>query len=199
MPEKVTFENNEYDSFHEATCAALFNLYGWKWERPKHPIGQPENGRWLPDFLIKGTVDVYVECKGGLKWEDISSFRELTKYQAAVSGSEAQVLLIPSAPKRVQNPNNFPTSVVGILFDGELWSHAELGRWSGKIGFCHSANSWKDRITGEDVNTSFGHGPVPDIEMHWRFAESKVSRRRVSFFKGFSNSELQIWETSSED
>ena len=45
----VTFLNNEFHTEHEAICSALFNKYGWRWEKPKHPMGG-----WLPDFLLRG-------------------------------------------------------------------------------------------------------------------------------------------------
>ena len=48
---KVTFRNNEFDTFHEATCAALFSRYGWRWEKPKHPLGDG-----FPTFILGGTL-----------------------------------------------------------------------------------------------------------------------------------------------
>ena len=191
---KVKFQNNEFDSFHEATCAALFNKYGWRWERPRHPIGG-----WLPDFLIRGDISVYVECKGGLKWGEVRDFSELPKLEDAVSGSSAEVLLIPSSPRRVQNTRGYATNVLGFLFDGNIWSYAELGRWSGNVGFCHSGNSWKDRVSGENCNRSSGDGQPPDIETDWRSAESIVRGKRISFFKGFINADVETWEPTSRE
>ncbi len=194
MP-KVTFQNNEFDSFHEATCSALFNRYGWTWEKPRHSLGG-----WRPDFLLKGDVSVYVECKGSLKWEDVSGFNELTRLEDAVSGSPAEVLLIPDSPRRVENTRGYATSILGFLFDGTYWSYAELGRWSGRVVFCHSANSWKDRISGEAVGMSSGDGQPPDIVADWRSAESIVMRgKRLSFFKGFIDADVKTWEPSSRE
>ena len=34
--EKVRFKNNEFETEHEAICSAIFDKYGWRWERPKH-------------------------------------------------------------------------------------------------------------------------------------------------------------------
>ena len=189
---KVSFQNNDFDSLHEATCAALFNKYGWRWEKPRHPLGG-----WLPDFLLKGDVDVLVECKGGLKWDEVPGFTELTKYEDAVSGSSTEVLLIPNAPRRVKNTRGYETSILGFLFDGNIWSYAELGRWSGNVGFCHSGNSWKDRITGEDVQRSSGDGQQPNIETDWRSAEGIVRGKRISFFKGFIGADVETWDPSS--
>ena len=188
---KVRFQNNEFDSFHETVCAALFNRYGWRWDKPNHPLGG-----WLPDFVLKGDTTVYVECKGGLKWDDVPRFSELAKYEDAIGGSSAEVLLIPEAPRRIQNPRGYDTSVLGFLYDGALWSYAEVGRWSGRVGFCHNANSWRDRISGGDVSRSMGDGSPPDISVDWRIAESIAKGKRVSFFKGFMNSDVETWEPS---
>ena len=144
---KIRFQNNEFDSFHEATCAALFNKYGWRWEQPKYPLGG-----WLPDFILKGDTTVYVECKGALKWEDVPHFSEMVRYEDAIDGTSSEVLLIPESPRQVRNPRGFDTSVLGFLYDGEKWSYAELGRWSGNVGFCHSANSWRDRMSGGNTD-----------------------------------------------
>ena len=130
MP-KVRFENNEFDSFHESVCAALFKKYGWSWGKPRHPIDG-----WVPDFVLKGDTRVYVECKGILKWDDVPRFPELTRYENAVSGTSDEVLLIPDAPRRVKHDGGYENSMLGFLYDGDLWSYAELGRWKGKIGFC---------------------------------------------------------------
>ena len=191
MP-KVTFQGNEFETHHEATCAALFIRYGWRWERPKHPLGG-----WLPDFLLRGDTSVYVECKGGLKWEDVPRFPELTRYEDAVSGTSDEVLLIPDAPRRIQNDRGYPASILGFLYDGNIWSYAELNRWSGRVGFCHSANSWRDRMSGENVQGAMGNGQKPEIEVDWRTALQTIRGKRVSHFKPSAVAEIEEWEPSS--
>ncbi len=186
----VVFQNNQFDTEHEATCAALFNRYGWRWEKPKHPVGG-----WVPDFLLKGDTLVYVECKGGLRWEDVPQWPDLVRYEDAVNGSSYEVLLIPETPKRMQNDRGYTKSALGFLYDGSLWSHAELGRWSNRVGFCHSANSWKDRISGEQVSgRSMGDGNRPDIDIDWRSAIQTVRGKRVSYFKGSVTDPIEEWE-----
>ena len=189
------FQGQQFASSHEATCAALFNKYGWNWKP------QPRTIRgWLPDFLLKGDVSVFVECKGSLKWDDVPLFiTELQRFEDAVSGSLAEVLLIPDSPRREENSRGYTTNILGFLFDGNYWSYAELGRWSGKVGFCHSGNSWKDRISGKDVKRSSGDGQPPDIETDWRFAKNMAEGKRMSFFKAFSGSDVVGWEPSSRD
>ena len=188
---KTRFQNKDFDSFHEAVCAALFAKYGWPWDKPSGPLRG-----WLPDLVLKGDTTVYVECKGGLKWEDVPRFPELARYEDAIDRTSAEVLLIPKAPRRVQNPRGYDTSVLGFLYDGDKWSYAELGRWSGKVGFCHNANSWRDRMSGEDVDKSSGDGQSPDINTDWLAAENIARGKRVSFFQGFINSNVETWESS---
>ena len=190
--EKIFFKDNKFDSKHEAICSALFDKYGWTWERPKRAIGG-----WLPDFLLKGDTNVFVECKGVLEWDDVRNFQDLQKYEEAVSKTDNEVLLIPKSPKKLQNRNRYEFSALGYLFDGDLWSYAELGRWSGKVGFCHSANSWKDRMSGQSVSSSSGDGQRPDIEIDWRSATGEYEGKRVSFFKASTDSEVEVWDTSS--
>ena len=149
----VRFNNNDFDTEHEAICSALFDKYQWRWERPNRNLGG-----WHPDFLLRGDTLVWVECKGGLKWDDVGDFPEYQRYEDAVSGSSDEVLLIPEKPRVVTNSRGYDTSVLGLLYNGELWSHAELGRWSGNVGFCHSAKSWRDRMSGEDLKKSSGDG-----------------------------------------
>ena len=194
MP-KILFAGNEFDSRHEAICAALFNKYGWRWEKPSHPLGG-----WLPDFVLKGDTSVYVECKGQLKWDAVrggGAAASLSKYEDAVAGSSMEVLLIPESPREVENSRGFKNSVLGFLYDGNVWSYAELGRWSGKVGFSHVANRWKDRMSGEEVGRPSGDGQAPDIAVDWRSATHTVNNKRVSFFKASVDSPLEEWEASS--
>ena len=190
---KVRFNNNEFDTEHEAICSALFKMYGWKWERPKHSLDG-----WLPDLLLRGNTHVWVECKGGLKWSEVSTLPDLHRCEDAVRGTEQEVLLIPESPRTIKKPNGYTVNVLGFLYDGELWSHAELGKWAGKVGFCHSANSWKDRMSGEIVkNSSSGDGTPPSIEIGWRSATQNVRGKPKSYFKGFGDSKVEEWGASS--
>ena len=190
---KVQFLNNEFDSEHEAICAALFNEYGWRWEKAKRPMDG-----WIPDFLLKGDILVWVECKGGLRWDDVPAFPDLVKYENAVSGTSDEVLLIPEAPRVMKNARGYPSSMLGFLYDGDVWSYAELGRWSGKAGFCHTGNNWKDRMSGEYVSRSMGDGRAPSIDVDWRSA-TYIARgeKRRPFFKESPDSEPKVWGPSS--
>ena len=189
---KVTFQDKEFEfaTLHEATCAALFTRYGWRWEKPAHSVGG-----WLPDFVLKGNDGniVYVECKGGLKWDNVPHFPELTRYQDAVIGTSCEVLLIPEAPKRMENDKGYPASILGLLYDGSIWSYAELSRWSGLVGFCHAANSWKDRMSGESVQGMMGDGQRPAIEDDWRSSELRAQGKRAAIFRASTNSPTLEW------
>ncbi len=188
--EKVHFNGQEFDTAHEAICSALFDKYEWSWEKPTRSF----HG-WRPDFLLKGDTKVLVECKGSLEWDEVKdSVRELQRYEDAVRGTDYEVLLIPKAPRKLKNRNGYDVSALGYLYDGAMWSLADLGRWSGKVGFCHSGNSWKDRITGHNVNLSSGDGKRPDIELDWRYSTQMLQGRRISYFKESSDSEIEVWD-----
>ncbi len=189
--DRFFYNNTEFDSEHEAICCALFDRYGWAWERPKRAVDG-----WRPDFLLKGNTSVYVECKGGLDWDDVKHFQDLQRYEDAVRGKPFEVLLIPKSPKNLKNRKGYEFSALGFLFDGNLWSYAELGRWFGKVGFCHSANSWKDRMSGKNLNSSSGDGQRPDVELDWLSAKGECEGKRVSFFKASTDAEVEIWDAS---
>ena len=191
--EKVSFNNNEFDTEHEAICSALFDKYQWRWTRPNQPYGG-----WRPDFRLEGEIVVLVECKGALEWDDVKRFQELPRYENAVRGTNYQVLLIPKSPKQLKNPKGYDVNALGFLYDGQMWSYAELGRWSGQVGFCHSANSWKDRMSGEDVKLSSGDGKPPNIALDWNSATQVFSGKKVSYFKASNDSEIEHWDMSGE-
>ncbi len=192
--EKVRFKDKEFDTAHEAICSALFDKYEWKWERPERSFSG-----WRPDFLLRGDTEVLVECKGSLEWDGVKDFvKELQRYEDAVRGTEYEVLLIPKSPQKLKNRNGYDVSALGYLYDGAIWSFAEVGTWSGHVGFCHSGNSWKDRITGNNVNLSSGDGKRPDVELDWRYATQLFKGRRISYFKESSDSEIEVWDSSGD-
>ena len=190
--QRVIYNNVEFETEHEAVCSALFTNYGWKWERPRSALSG-----WLPDFRLNGNTVVYVECKGGLGWDDVRTFKELQRYEDAVSGTNYEVLLIPKSPVKLKNRKGYVFSTLGYLYDKEVWSYAELGRWSGNVGFCHSAKSWRDRMSGEDLKKSSGDGRAPNVEMDWLSATQIARGKRVTFFQGFINSEIEEWDAST--
>ena len=63
----------------------------------KGPTGTSVDG--IPIFFSEGIPLCGVECKGGLKWDDVGDFPEYQRYEDAVSGSSDEVLLIPEKPK----------------------------------------------------------------------------------------------------
>ena len=192
--ERILFNNREFDTEHEAICSALFDKYGWRWESPKQSVGG-----WLPDFRLRGDTDVLVECKGGLEWDDVRNFHELQRYEDAVIGTDYDVLLIPKSPKNLRNRKGYDLRALGYLYDRELWSYAELGRWSGNIGFCHSANAWRDRISGANVGKSSGDGQPSDVELDWRAATQVYRGKRVSYFKESKDSKVEVWDTLRDE
>ena len=189
--QRVIYNNVEFETEHEAVCSALFTNYRWKWERPRSAL----SGR-LPDFRLNGNTVVYVECKGGLGWDDVRTFKELQRYEDAVSGTNYEVLLIPKSPVKLKNRKGYVFSTLGYLYDKEVWSYAELGRWSGSVGFCHSANAWRDRMSGQSTNLSSGDGHRVDVELDWRHATDVFKGKRVSYFKASTDSQVEEWDTS---
>ena len=137
-----------------------------------------------------------VECKGGLEWDDVRNFQGLQKYEDAVSGTNYEVLLIPKSPRNLKDRKGYDVSAVGYLYDKEVWSYAVLGRWSGRVGFCHSANNWRDRMSGQNVNLTSGDGKRPDVELDWRSATHIYRGKRMSFFKASTDSQIEEWDTS---
>ncbi len=190
MP-KVQFDDTEFDSVHEANCAALFKRYGWKYEKPRKGLAG-----WFPDIVLKGDTTVQVECKGNVEWDDVKTL-DLTKYTEAVRDSHYEVLLIPKEPRREKNSRGFVNSFLGYLYDGDVWSYAALSTWSGRVGFCHNANSWKDRMSGQNIQGSLGDGQSPDINRDWSAAKYALDGKAVSFFKRDVDSDTEVWEPPS--
>ena len=188
---KAEYKNIEVDSFHEAICAVLFDRYDWNWEKPRKGLKG-----WFPDFRLKGETHIYIECKGNVKWDDVRAL-PLSKYEDAVRGYPYEVLIIPETPRREENARGYMNSFLGYLYDGYTWSYAALGRWSGKVGFCHNASSWKDRMSGQNIQGALGDGQEPDIDRDWRSARYAANGKRVSFFKRDVDSELEEWEVPS--
>ena len=48
-------------------------------------------------------------------------------------------------------------------------------------------------MSGEKLETSFGDGVPPDIELDWLSAQHLARGKRVSFFQGFTNSDVEMW------
>ena len=79
----------QFRSRLEATWAAFFDLCGWDWDY--EPIDF--NG-WIPDFVIHGGIDVYVEVK---------PFTKLKQFDEAIekiikTGIEESILLLGLSP-----------------------------------------------------------------------------------------------------
>lgn len=127
----TTYKGFNFRSRLEAKWAAFFDGLGWEWDY--EPI---EYNGWFPDFSITGDEGniILVEVK------PITS-------------------LAPGLADRLSKikTGDLEIFVAGInyhnawIYDGMWFADVAYGRWSagnGKIGFCHSENSYTDRITG---------------------------------------------------
>lgn len=129
----------------EARWAAFFDFLDWKWEyEPFDCAG------WIPDFQISGVeVPILVEVKpiDRIDWNVTQKIDD--------SNWTGEVLLLGDTLFR--DNSNLPSLCIGWCREGmgrltdNEWEPACLGFWpfGGKeIGYCHSAGSWRDRITG---------------------------------------------------
>ena len=166
----------------EAKWAAMFDLLGWQWTYEPTDF----NG-WLPDFAIWGKTLVYVEVK------PVVEFPQEVANQIASSGCDDEVLIVGI---RGPVPNDYfceQNPTFGWLCewcDGPVWDPAVLGRWMqceklqlhspDKIGFCHTVQSFRDRITGRYDGGVYGYGNMPysEAEMLWREAGNRVQWKR---------------------
>ena len=174
----------------EAKWAAMFDLLGWQWTYEPTDF----NG-WLPDFAIWGKQTVYVEVK------PVVEFPQDVADKIDGSGCLDEVLIVgmrgPIENKRYREEN--PTfgwlrEMCGMALCAESqqmhydwsWESAVLGRWRqceklelhspDKIGFCHTEQSFRDRITGRYDGGCYGYGNMycSEAEMLWREAGNRV-------------------------
>lgn len=110
-PIPTTYNGVQFRSRLEARWAVFFDLMGWEWEY--EPIDL--NG-WIPDFVIKGNIDLLVEVKYFSVYSEYPSIDEkwlaqLTKIEQA--NPDKPVLLLSGNP--YQEGNGYP--YVGFLFE----------------------------------------------------------------------------------
>lgn len=155
----------QYRSRLEARWAAFFDLLGWKYQY--EPFELPG---WIPDFLLLGAWPTLVEVKPVLEFpEDIALEIEdacLPDHELLIVGCTIPIGERPSL-------NNFwidrgPFGWLGEeMEEGSVcWGDACFGRWragGGRFGFCHSEQSFTDRISG-----GYDGGCHGDIHFEWK-------------------------------
>ena len=155
------YNGRTYRSRLEARWAAMFELL--KWNVEYEPIDF--NG-WIPDFVIKGAEEVFVEIKPTAVFP-YDAANKINK-----SGCLSEVLMLGySIPIQDTYANDL---YFGWLREytgednhkaNECWEPASFGIWLGQdrvvgngrvvtgnpnnaIGFCNTVQSFRDRITG---------------------------------------------------
>lgn len=154
-------KGRQFRSRLEARWGAFFDRLGWPYEYEPFDL----NG-WIPDFLILGATPVLVEVK------PVYVFPRFVADEIKVSGipddHEALILGCTIPVKSYGNSEYVNPSSFGWLFECEYgWADAVFGRWeacNGRIGFCHSAGQFVDRISGEYDGGSYGGLLLSDHE-----------------------------------
>ena len=184
---RTIYNGKEYDSFHEARVKALFDRL--------HIVAEKEDVAyrgWKPDLVIRGDTTVLVECKGDWSRTSIRS-HSLFRYEDAVAGSANEVLLVVEAPWTDRNARGYADSYLGFLYYRGVWSPAKVGIWHDGMGFSHARN-WRDRISGEKLESSTGVDHYLDIMQDWGIAEQMVrQRKRMSMFQADWGKDVEYW------
>ena len=138
------YNGRQYRSRLEARWACMFDLLGWRFEYEPCDLM-----RWIPDFAICEAQTIYVEVK------PVMCFPKDVAYQIDHSDCEEEALIVGAT---VPIPNDLNAPCIGWLREDMWWEPASFGRWTGseseaknehgRIGFCHTGQSFIDRITG---------------------------------------------------
>ena len=168
----TTYSNYRFRSRLEAKWACFFDLIGWKWEY--EPV---DFSGWIPDFAIYGEKIIYVEVKPVVK------FPEEVSRKIEQSGCDTEILILGQTIP-VPHHEYYSCEIFGWLgqaYGNEdlWWDKAALGIWSNtdnQIGFCHSAGSFHDRITGKYDGGSWGSTVLSErkIKKLWATACNKT-------------------------
>lgn len=177
------YRGTHYRSRLEAKWAAFFDLCGWCVEY--EPVDL--NG-WIPDFAILEAELVYVEIKP----------THLFPGEAAAKIDRADcyedVLILGNTLDIVPLDDPRRATLFGWLGEwceemldtpeDRSWGEAAIGVWGdvspGRLGFCHSQQSFHDRITGKYDGGCWGENPASDdaagqrIREYWREAGNLV-------------------------
>jgi hypothetical protein len=159
----------QFRSRLEAKWAAMFDLLGWTWQY--EPCDFPG---WIPDFALTGKAGnmVLVEVKPvvafprdvadeidracpGMPWD-----AEYDPDDPAASTPDREVLIVGCAIPIHPSSDSWTTEdAFGWLRQDGGWAEAAFGRWEdghGSIGFCHTQQSFNDRISGGYDGGSYG-------------------------------------------
>lgn len=88
---KTKYKGRAYRSRLEARWAAMFDMFGWKYEY--EPFDLPG---WIPDFIIVSKMPVLVEVKPAIKFEGSFPVEQIRSAMQFSEYSKAEVLLLGS-------------------------------------------------------------------------------------------------------
>lgn len=184
----MNYKGINFKSRLEAKWAAFFDRCGWRWEYGPAPFSG-----WAPTFRLTGAKEVIFVAV-----LPVLDFPQGAASKIEKSDCTTDVLILGTQIP-VQQKDDYgiePWLIVGWLSQyfaegleakpQHCWGEAVLGRWKdgdGCIGFCHSYQSFHDRITGGYDGGCFGELPLYAVEIQnlWRLAEVKIRnvRRRT--------------------
>jgi hypothetical protein len=186
----TVYAGRRFRSRVEARWAAFFDLLEWKWEYEPFDLKG-----WIPDFSLKGfNEDVIVEVKSVSRLEDPIAVEAIAKAEKAMKEDSRRSDLLLLGHQWPDVKNWIDEVAFGWLgqymgdvgFEGWSWAEAALGRWEGRdrdtkcnhsgYGFCHSEQSFHDRITGRYDGGRFGSSGVDQKELarFWQEAGNRV-------------------------
>ena len=166
----------------EARWAAFFDIYEIPWEY--EPI---DFKGWIPDFLIPGKINTYVEIKPTKVFlPDV--WKKIRANQMGMGGADVMLL-----GDFFIAPHGYPTSGWLSEYSSERYEHpAWLGdphdtaadwcqmAWSNagenKLDFYHSTMNFAHRISGAYDGNAYAYfrGDVKDLIYSWNRAGSTV-------------------------
>jgi hypothetical protein len=141
------YDGIQYRSRLEAKWAAFFDLLGWPFQYEPFDLKG-----WIPDFLILGKYQVLVEVKPVMEFPERVASQIDRSCPPTGRGRECvndQEVLILGCSLLIPVAANYGHSL-GWLRECGAWGRAHFGRWADAktIGFCHSAGSFHDRMSG---------------------------------------------------
>lgn len=181
---ETTYKGRLFRSRLEARWAAFFDLLHWHWEYEPFDCDG-----WIPDFQITGAKQsVLVEVK------PIDRFCRITANKIDKANDEHEVLLVGSTLLR--DDYSYYIGWLGVLdeFFHDLhcrnWALAPFGLWDagkGQVGFCHSEETFSDRISGGYdggchgalSSTEKGKQKLESINIAWNMAANEVQWKKT--------------------
>lgn len=171
------YAGRRFRSRLEARWAALFDLFGWKYEYEPYDLEG-----WIPDFVLSGAKEeVLVEVKPFYRLGEF----DVGKLTQALKGTEKErcdILLLGCTIFI----GDYGYSSIALGWLGEYmgsnirggdheFAYAILNFWDNKWGFYHEWYSFRDRITGLCDGDHYLYNPDPEVVSNlWAIAGNIV-------------------------